>query len=408
MAAITEVSLQNFRGFERLDRMRLAPLTFLVGPNSSGKSSVADAVLFMAQSGFLSLEGTDPIWIGPLVDLGSFKDTVFRHEVGRTIDVRATLYVGVMPRTDPLRPDTRNLEIAVQIKTAKGAPEGGLKRLSVSEAGGAKIGEMQRRGGRPGSFAVHAGSRTLTFLSGTGLWHSLFMDQQPVPVLGVTDIQRVSSGRNPPQRSYTRTGRSPGARVLLDGIDPVALEGNRKRLRATLAKGLGALGIADALDVARFSDYHTALNLRDNLTGVASNLAEFGYGASQVLPVLEGLASPGYGPLFIEQPEIHLHPRAQGALAQILCLASKKRQLIVETHSEHMINRARRLVAEGHMKAEDVVIQYVDRDKDGSHATMIELDAAGDFTRDWPDGFFDERYQETMKIAEAQSRRAAE
>ncbi len=51
MEALTELTLHNFRGFERLERMRLAPLTFLVGPNSSGKSSVADAMLFMAQSG---------------------------------------------------------------------------------------------------------------------------------------------------------------------------------------------------------------------------------------------------------------------------------------------------------------------------------------------------------------------
>jgi predicted ATPase len=93
------------------------------------------------------------------------------------------------------------------------------------------------------------------------------------------------------------------------------------------------MGIADELDAVRLSDYHTAVMLRDNLTGVASNLADFGYGASQVLPVLEGCADPGPGPLFVEQPEIHLHPRAQGELAQILCDASRRRQMIVETQS---------------------------------------------------------------------------
>ena len=81
--------------------------------------------------------------------------------------------------------------------------------------------------------------------------------------------------------------------------------------------------------------------------------------------------------------------------------------MIVETHSEHMINRARRLVAEGRMKADDVIIHYIDRDNHGSHAITIGLDEAGDFTRDWPDGFYDERYVETMKIAEAQAKRAA-
>ena len=72
---------------------------------------------------------------------------------------------------------------------------------------------------------------------------------------------------------------------------------------------------ADQLDATRIGDYHTEIRLRDNITKIASNLSEFGYGASQVLPVLEGCALPGPGPLFIEQPEIHLHPRAQGQLA---------------------------------------------------------------------------------------------
>jgi hypothetical protein len=226
--------------------------------------------------------------------------------------------------------------------------------------------------------------------------------------------QRVSSGRSPPRRFYDRSGGSAEDRVrmLFDGADIKTLEAgqesDRKRLRDTLVKGLVAMGIADELDVARLSAYHTAVHLRDNLTGIVSNLAEFGYGASQVLPVLEGCASPGPGPLFVEQPEIHLHPRAQGELAQILCDASRRRQMIVETHSEHMINRARRLVAQGKLKASDVVIQYIDRDKDGSHAITIGLDDAGDFTRDWPDGFFDERFRETMLIAEAQARNAAE
>jgi len=80
--------------------------------------------------------------------------------------------------------------------------------------------------------------------------------------------------------------------------------------------------------------------------------------------------------------------------------------MIVETHSEHMINRARRLIAEGKLAASDVIIHYIDRDEQGSHAQTIGLDDLGDFTADWPDGFYDERYHETMKIAEAQARKA--
>jgi hypothetical protein len=431
MLAIREVTLHNFRGFERLEKLRLAPLTFLVGPNSSGKSSVADAILFMAQSGFLSLEATSPLWVGPLVDLGSFKDTVFRHETSRAIEIgvqiaeepltlqrsnRAFVRRLAARAGKPIR-DPMNVEVGALVKATKSAPEGQLKRLRI-QSGVAGSAELVRRAGRSELFDARAGDRQAKY--DPQPWNTparvlLSMLDPSVTVPPFFDfaasVQRVSSARKPPQRTYPRDGGSAGdqARRLLDGIDATALEGERRPdLRSALVRGLVALGIADELDVARLSDYHTAVHLRDNVTGVVSNLAELGYGASQVLPVLEGCAAPGPGPLFVEQPEIHLHPRAQGELSQILCDASRKRQMIVETHSEHMVNRARRLVAEGTMKPEDIVIQYIDRDEGGSHAVAIGLDDAGDFTRDWPGGFFDERYRETMKIAEAQAKKAAE
>lgn len=434
MVTVTAVTLVNFRGFSHLNELRLAPLTFLVGPNSSGKSSIADALLFMAQSGFLSLAATNPIWSGSLVDLGSFKDTVFRHEMRRAIEIGVELDgVPLPPKPGPGRPrrESTRAIISAQINTAKGAPEGRLKWLDISDPE-ADSASLQRRAGRYESFRVYAAGQERDY-DPRQPWQSpiealgalLRGRRRTVPRLarllagdGLNDIaatvQRVSSGRNPPQRSYERDGGSAGerARPLLDGIDATALEEGRqpnsKRLRSALIDGLEALRIADHLDVTRLSDYHTAVRLRDNLTGVLSNVADFGYGASQVIPVLEGCAAPGPGPLFIEQPEIHLHPRAQGEVAQILCDASRRRQMIVETHSEHMINRARRLVAEGKMKAQDVIIQYIDRNAEGSNALTIELDDAGDFTADWPDGFFDERYRETMQIAKAQAKRAAE
>jgi predicted ATPase len=75
------LSLGNFRGFKKADRIPLAPLTFLVGPNSSGKSSIYDALLLLIQSEVLLTDEPPlvPKWVGSLVDLGSFEDTVFQH-----------------------------------------------------------------------------------------------------------------------------------------------------------------------------------------------------------------------------------------------------------------------------------------------------------------------------------------
>lgn len=428
MESVTSVTLRNFRGFARLENLPLAPLTFLVGPNSSGKSSIADAILFMAQSGFLSLGATNPLWIGPLVDLGSFRDTVFRHETKRAIEIR----VGMVLESPPRSGEHFEVEVAARINATKDATEGRMKQLSVRSLDPEESATLTRAPGRSERFiATSSGSPTRTIYDPQLAWSevsnilasilerafngsdpSLFaVLHGPIERLAL-GVQRVSSGRHPPLRSYARdTGAArERARRLLDGIDAALLEPNpkkdHKRLLRSLVDGLHTLGIADQLDATRIGDYHTEIRLRDNITKIASNLSEFGYGASQVLPVLEGCALPGPGPLFIEQPEIHLHPRAQGQLAQILCDTSKRRQMIVETHSEHMINRARRLIAEGKLAASDVIIHYIDRDEQGSHAQTIGLDDLGDFTADWPDGFYDERYHETMKIAEAQARKA--
>lgn len=427
MESVTSVTLRNFRGFARLENLPLAPLTFLVGPNSSGKSSIADAILFMAQSGFLSLGATTPLWIGPLVDLGSFRDTVFRHETKRAIEIRVGMDTATVPE------DPYLVEVATCINTTKDVPEGRMKQLSVRSLQPQHSVTLTRGPGRSEKFVAtsslnnHRASYDpqVTWSEIPHILSSLLnksrkagtVDLDVAILVTIQEIalgvQRVSSGRNPPQRSYSRdTGSTAGerARRLIDGIDASVLEARpargRKHLRDHLVDGLETLGIADHLEATRIGDYHTEVRLRDNITKIASNLSEFGYGASQVMPVLEGCALPGPGPLFIEQPEIHLHPRAQGQLAQILCDTSKRRQMIVETHSEHMINRARRLIAEGKLAATDVIIHYIDRDADGSHVQTIGLDELGDFTADWPDGFYDERYHETMKIAEAQARKA--
>src|SRR6185503_14726745 len=87
------LSLGNFRGFKKADRIPLAPLTFLVGPNSSGKSSIYDALLLLTQSDVLLTDEPRlvPTWIDPLVDLGSFEDTVFDHKTSLTIKIAVDL-----------------------------------------------------------------------------------------------------------------------------------------------------------------------------------------------------------------------------------------------------------------------------------------------------------------------------
>ena len=96
--------------------------------------------------------------------------------------------------------------------------------------------------------------------------------------------------------------------------------------------------------------------------GPQRNLIDVGYGVSQALPLLtELLRSDSPRMYLLQQPEIHLHPRAQAALGSLFCsLAGPERQLIVETHSDHLIDRVRMDIRDKttSLTHEDVSILY--------------------------------------------------
>jgi hypothetical protein len=125
---------------------------------------------------------------------------------------------------------------------------------------------------------------------------------------------------------------------------------------------------------------------------VKADLTNVGTGVSQLLPVLVlCLSAPVGSTILIEQPELHLHPAVQSRLGEFFFASIfSGRQIIVETHSEHLINRLRLLAATGVLVPErDASILFLKRDKFGSESIPIEIMPDGSFSR-WPDQFFDE------------------
>ena len=118
--------------------------------------------------------------------------------------------------------------------------------------------------------------------------------------------------------------------------------------------------------------------------------------------LIEGIASQEGSILCVEQPEIHLHPRLQANIADLMIdtIANepgKRKQWIVETHSELLITRIQRRIREGKIKSEDISVLYVDPDDEyteGSAIIPLRMDENGDFIDHWPHGFFDEAFNE--------------
>ena len=444
-AHFSSISLRNFRGFKKAENIRLAPLTFLVGPNSSGKSSIFDAILLIIQSRFGSRPFVNlaPTWIGDLVDLGSFKDAVFGHHNSLTIGIELGLSTNDFSRdlwdrsseahNGPIRvgfkirstPDPVGLLTEIRITDVRTDEEARIlyrkraRRITcelhafktkrkiasprmrhiVDELGAMVQRQKQRLSGRKAAWG-----RIISFLGGLGL-HPL-----------AREMERVSSGRSAPKRWYAITGEQSARRVfplgpqVLGEVTPALVEQASRffrlspQRRRAVEKGgslehhLRRIGIGTSLHIEKLSAYHSGIRVKDNVTNVSSSLIDVGYGASQAIPVIYACLSGASGPLFVEQPEIHLHPKGQAELADLLCRTSQRRQVVIETHSVHMINRARILIASGDLDPRNVAIDYVTRTRTGSHVIEIPILPNGEFGAEWPEGFFEERYQDTLEL----------
>jgi predicted ATPase len=126
------------------------------------------------------------------------------------------------------------------------------------------------------------------------------------------------------------------------------------------------------------------------LKGPPRNLIDVGYGVSQVLPVVTELLREDAQLMFLlQQPEVHLHPSAQAALGSLFCqIASPSRQLVIETHSDHLMDRVRMDVRDGvtDLKPSDVSILFFERQDLDVRIYSLRIDEEGNIL-DAPDGY---------------------
>jgi len=133
---------------------------------------------------------------------------------------------------------------------------------------------------------------------------------------------------------------------------------------------------------------------------------EMGLGITQVLPILYAAKCMEDNDIFIEQPELHLHPAAQSELADVFIESIRKNNndFMIETHSEHLLLRMMkrmRQTSEGTLEDEslkltpdDICLLYVDSDGENTYILELELDEDGTLLDPWPGGFFEEGFNE--------------
>jgi hypothetical protein len=170
----------------------------------------------------------------------------------------------------------------------------------------------------------------------------------------------------------------------------------RNKRLITLGNALYTLGLTGKIGTRKVSDVGIEIKVNrlsqdETKNKDMVNIADAGLGVSQVLPVLVALivAEPGQL-VYLEQPELHLHPRAQVALAHVLADAAKRGvRVVAETHSSLLLLAVQTLVAEGDLPPELVKLHWFTRREDGvTEVNSVDLDEAGAYG-DWPVDFDD-------------------
>jgi predicted ATPase len=188
-------------------------------------------------------------------------------------------------------------------------------------------------------------------------------------------------------------------------------KGRLKSFQEIVAHWLKSMGLIHSFsikEIAPGSNYYQAV-VQSREGGPEVALTDVGFGVSQILPVIVLLYYvPEGSTVILEQPEIHLHPSAQAELAELIINVSDHRniQVIIETHSEHLLLRLQRRVAEEEIESDLVGLFYSEAKGAQSRLRQLELDEFGQIS-EWPKNFMGDAFGETMAAERARLKRAS-
>ncbi|MBW4546081.1 MAG: AAA family ATPase [Symplocastrum torsivum CPER-KK1] len=416
VSGITGISVCGYKSLYEECSIEIRPLTILAGANSSGKSSIMQPLLLMKQT----LEASyDP---GALLIYGSHIQFTLAAQFLSQLPVKKksdSLTVSVEIDNDLSFTSTFNkhsskgVEIIETTYSLWNNPSNKLKanfgtRMSHEDFMMnlpeyiKKFNESFLQIDRDGEKPKYKAKRERCFLElelavgqesiGWGTNYSSSFQSY------IRKLIHIPGLRGNPERTYKTTAIGREFPGTFDNYVASVLsywnETKDERLQE-IGRALETLGLTSKVDAKQINDVHIELRVGRSLTsGEATemvSIADVGLGVSQVLPVLVALlvAEPGQL-VYLEQPEVHLHPRAQAAMAEILADAAKRGvRVVLETHSELLLLAVQSLVAEGKLSPDLVKLHWFTRREDGvTEVNSAELDDAGAFG-DWSEDFSD-------------------
>ena len=448
---LSRVRLQNFKAWKDTGGIKLAPLTIFFGANSSGKSSINHLLMMLRQT-VRSPDRKSVLDLGDAdspVQLGTFRDLIFEHDVSRELRFE-TDWVLPSPINvrDPLSRnrwtgDTLAFRSAVQQAPAGRTlqSEGFAYDLLSGENKQLSI-QFSREPRRPERWRIESDNYDLVRTRGRA-WelpkpvqfygypnevsvyfqNSAFLADLELALEGrLESLSYLGPLRQPPARLYSWAGMEPedvgwqgehAVQAILAGSERRfnwKAKSKTRTLEQIVGSWLQKMGLISSFEVSELAPNRSEYEVRVRAGKKAATvqLTDVGFGVSQVLPVIaQAFYAPPGSTVLMEQPEIHLHPRAQSELGDLLLNAitarenSKPRrvQLIVESHSEHLLRRIQRRVAEEEIEPDQIALYFCYSGARGSALERLEMDSFGDILN-WPPDFFGDELEDVAVQAE--------
>ncbi|MBN2092899.1 AAA family ATPase [candidate division KSB1 bacterium] len=420
---IKKLSVEKFKSFKNKTEIELRGLTILSGANSSGKSSIMQPILLLKQTLHIGYDPGPILISGPNVIFsetdqmlwnapGEFKtdsfmvgmevlnansevavELIFKKQKGGPTPFKIDECVWIInnkriPLRERMKPQDIN-SIGTLIGEGLNQLKNSLTEFFQSEK--IKIEDMKyKRGGD--KFIVKRSNFLLAiYLELLSINFPILPDTMRDGVLQNTirKVIHVPGLRGNPRRTYPVTAvedEFPG--LFQDYVASIIASWQKsdEDLLESLGENLFKLGLTWKVQAKQKSDTEVELVVgrlyNEKKTGISDmvSIADVGFGVSQSLPVIVALLTVLPGQLvYIEQPEIHLHPRAQVALAELIADAvDHGAQVVIETHSELLLLGIQKLVAQGKIKKDNVLLHWFERDNHGvSKVTTVEFDEQG-------------------------------
>ena len=446
---LTQLRLENFKSWKDTGCIALKPITGFFGPNSSGKTSLFQSLLLMKQSADTSDRG-GILHFGnekTLVDLGDFESVVHEHDTN--LHLKFSLYWNakrrfVIPPTYGGGNVSEGDDFGFEVDSREERTDSGrstvLEEMVYRVAGGHF--RLQRSPSDRVNYEMfirvadseysrhsteddyYVGPRSFysfpSWASKSSEDDDFFLSIQNGLTALLSGLYYLGPLRAYPNRLYSWSGErqrdmgpsgeyvvgallSSRQSAQLTGLDPTS---RYLTVEQRVAEWLKCLGLVHDFRVAELVEGRRVFEVKVRKSPKSAEvlLSDVGFGVSQILPVLVlCFYVPRKSTVILEQPDIHLHPSVQAGIADVFIDAYKSRdvQILFESHSEHLLRRLQRRIAEGEIHEDDVGLYFCSTDTSGrSKISQLKFDQFGNISN-WPKDFFGDQFGEIAAMSEA-------